>query len=224
MKQGKRKRDTEENEEPESATKRKKAKGEEFEAAAKLEQVCEANDVKRFKRCQIMRSCCNLFQISRSGRVIKPKKFLYDEELEDLDSKIKYKSVPIAQPVMSSPQSGNSTPASESKKESPAKKPPPKGKRKFGQNCHLQNIRVNTKDFSAEPVKSPKSCSINRDMGRLMWAKTKCGQMVQIKLDYDRPAKFKVVFVARFGRSCLKFEMTSNAEVYVEQNRTTDLV
>lgn len=32
----------------------------------------------------------------------------------------------------------------------------------------------------------------NREMGRIMWAKTKCGQMVQINLDYDRPAHFKV--------------------------------
>ncbi|KAL0266387.1 UNVERIFIED_CONTAM: hypothetical protein PYX00_008939 [Menopon gallinae] len=145
LKPAKRKRDTEENEEPESATKKKKAKGEEIEAAAKLEQI------------------------SRSGRVIKPKKFLYDEEGEDLESKLKYKSITVTPTAMSSPPSGNSTPAAEPKKESPVKKPPSK----------------------ADPMKSPKSCAINRDMGRLMWAKTKCGQMVQIKLDYDRPAKFK---------------------------------
>lgn len=55
--------------------------------------------------------------------------------------------------------------------------------------------------FAGEVNKSPTKPTPslrNREMGRIMWAKTKCGQMVQIKLDYDRPAQFKVSQSCKF--------------------------
>lgn len=53
-------------------------------------------------------------QISRSGRVIKPKKFLYDEESEETEQKSKAK-------VITSPSSATSP--QESKKDNVMKKP-----------------------------------------------------------------------------------------------------
>ncbi|KAK6620556.1 hypothetical protein RUM43_010848 [Polyplax serrata] len=110
-----------------------------------------------------------LEQISRSGRVIKPKKFLYDEEGEDLDIKTKPKNQVLSSPppahILSSP-----TAVQEPKNDTTIKKPP-------------------AKEVSKSPMKP--ASTRNREMGRIMWAKTKCGQMVQINLDYDRPAHFK---------------------------------
>lgn len=110
-----------------------------------------------------------MFQISRSGRVIKPKKFLYDEEeKEDGEGKGKPKqcSSPVKENVEMIREDGNDVQKKQRKSKAKSDK----------------SEKSEMKD-EARPVLSK--------IGRLMWARTKNGELVQIMIDHDRPV-FKV--------------------------------